>query len=50
MFDYIQAPTLGSVVVKKYDPKAAAAISKKTEEEQFLISPLTGERISADNH
>ena len=27
---------------------AAAAIRKKTEEEQFLISPLTGERISAD--
>ena len=48
MFDYIQAPTPGSVVVKKYDPKAAAAIRKKTEEEQFLISPLTGERISAD--
>jgi len=44
----IQAPTPGSVVVKKYDPKAAAAMKKKVEEDQFLISPLTGEKISAD--
>lgn len=43
----IQAPTPGSVVVKKYDPKAAAAIRKKTEEDQYLISPLTGEKIPA---
>ena len=43
----IQAPLPGSVVVKKYDPKAAAAVRKKTEEDQFLISPLTGEKIPA---
>ena len=43
----IQAPLPGSVVVKKYDPKAAAAVRKKTEDDQFLISPLTGEKIPA---
>ena len=42
------APTPGSVVVKKYDPKAAAAMKKRVEEDQYLISPLTGEKISAD--
>ena len=43
----IQAPLPGNVIVKKYDPKAAAAVRKKTEEDQFLISPLTGEKIPA---
>jgi len=43
----MQAPTADSVVVKKYDPKAAAAIRKKAEDDQFLISPLTGEKIPA---
>lgn len=33
------APTPGSVVVKKYDPKAAAAMKKRVEEDQYLISP-----------
>merc|ERR1719312_1461834 len=43
----IQAPVPGNVTVKKYDPKAAAAIKKKVEEDQFLISPITGEKIPA---
>ena len=37
----------GNVTVRKYDPKAAAAIKKKTDDDQFLISPITGERIPA---
>jgi len=40
-------PTPGSVVVKPYDPKEAAAMRKKVKEDQYLISPLTGERIAA---
>merc|ERR1719297_423604 len=42
-----QAPVPGNVTVRKYDPKAAAAIKKKTEDDQFLISPITGEKIPA---
>ena len=38
----IQAVTPANVTIKKYDPKAAAAIKKKVEEDQFLISPITG--------
>jgi len=41
------APTAGSVVVKSYDPKEAAAQRKKVKDDQFLISPLTGEKIAA---
>ena len=40
-------PSADNVVVKKYDPKAAAAIRKKNEDEQYLISPLTNEKIPA---
>jgi len=43
----IQAVTPANVTIKKYDPKAAAAIKKKVEEDQFLISPITGEKIPA---
>ena len=43
----IQAPVPGNVTVRKYDPKAAAAIKKKTDDDQFLISPITGEKIPA---
>ena len=43
----IQAPTPGNVVVRKYDPKAAAAV-KRRDDEQFLVSPITGERIPAN--
>lgn len=43
----IQAPTPGNVVVRKYDPKAIATV-KKREEDQFLVSPITGERIPAN--
>eukprot|EP00088_Acartia_fossae_P052399 TRINITY_DN5917_c0_g1_i4.p1 TRINITY_DN5917_c0_g1~~TRINITY_DN5917_c0_g1_i4.p1 ORF type:complete len:773 (-),score=302.98 TRINITY_DN5917_c0_g1_i4:60-2378(-) len=41
------APTPGNVVVKSYDPKEAAAMRKKVKDDEFLISPLTGERIPA---
>jgi len=37
----------GNVTIKKYDPKAAAAIKKRTEDDQYLISPITGEKIPA---
>jgi len=43
----ITAPTPGNVTIKKYDPKAAAAMKKKVEDDQFLISPITGEKIPA---
>merc|ERR1719319_635032 len=43
----IQAPTPGNVVVRKYDPKAAAVV-KRRDDEQFLVSPITGERIPAN--
>ena len=43
----IQAPVPGNVTVRKYDPKAAAAIKKKSDDDQFLISPITGEKIPA---
>jgi len=43
----IQAPNPGNVTIKKYDPKAAAAIKKRTEDDQYLISPITGEKIPA---
>jgi len=43
----IQAPVPGNVTIKKYDPKAAAAIKKRAEDDQFLISPITGEKIPA---
>jgi len=43
----IQAPVPGNVTIKKYDPKAAAAIKKRTEDDQYLISPITGEKIPA---
>jgi splicing factor 3A subunit 1 len=43
----IQAVTPGNVTIKKYDPKAAAAVKKKVDDDQFLISPITGEKIPA---
>merc|ERR1712106_509829 len=43
----IQAVTPANVTIKKYDPKAAAAVKKKVEDDQYLISPITGEKIPA---
>lgn len=43
----ISAPNPGNVTIKKYDPKAAAAVKKRPEEDQYLISPITGEKIPA---
>jgi len=43
----IQAPVPGNVTIRKYDPKAAAAIKKKTNDDQYLISPITGEKVPA---
>lgn len=43
----ISAPNPGNVTIKKYDPKAAAAMKKRTDDDQFLISPITGEKIPA---
>ena len=43
----ITAPQPGNVTIKKYDPKAAAAMKKRPEDDQFLISPITGEKIPA---
>merc|ERR1719430_2959233 len=43
----ISAPNPGNVTIKKYDPKAAAAMKKKVDDDQFLISPITGEKIPA---
>ena len=43
----ISAPTPGNVTIKKYDPKAAAAIKKRVDDDQFLISPITGEKVPA---
>merc|ERR1719289_838790 len=34
-----------NVTIKKYDPKAAAAQKRRADEDQFLISPITGEKI-----
>merc|ERR1712013_660595 len=36
-----------NVMIKKYDPKAAAAQKRRADEDQFLISPITGEKIPA---
>jgi splicing factor 3A subunit 1 len=43
----ISAPNPGNVTIKKYDPKAAAAMKKRVDDDQFLISPITGEKIPA---
>ena len=45
-------PTPGNVEVRKYDPKAAKKAAAAVKEvdaasEEFLISPITGERIPA---
>lgn len=40
-------PTHDKVVVKKYDPKQSTKIVKPTTTEEYLISPITGERIPA---
>ena len=36
-----------NVTIKKYDPKAAAAQKRRADDDQFLISPITGEKIPA---
>lgn len=42
-------PTPGNVEVRKYDPKAAKSAKKvDPTSQEFLISPITGERIPAD--
>jgi splicing factor 3A subunit 1 len=43
----MSGPTAGNVVVKPYDPKEAAALRKKVKDDQYLVSPLTGEKILA---
>lgn len=44
----ILPPTHDKVVIKKYDPKQAQKpIAKQPAPEEFLISPITGERIPA---
>ncbi len=41
-------PTHDKVVIKKYDPKQAQKPAPKTTQtDEFLISPITGERIPA---
>ena len=40
-------PSLGNVVVKSYDPKKAQAAKVKPDSEEYLVSPITGERIPA---
>ena len=35
------------MTIKKYDPKAAAAQKRRADDDQFLISPITGEKIPA---
>ena len=40
-------PTLGNVIVKKYDPKTAHTSKVKTDSEEYLVSPITGERVPA---
>jgi splicing factor 3A subunit 1 len=42
----LMPPTHDKVVVKKYDPKQAQKVSKPTSDE-YLISPITGEKIPA---
>ena len=40
-------PAPGNVEIRKYDPKLAQAAKKKPETEDFLVSPITGEKIPA---
>ena len=40
-------PSLGNVIVKKYDPKMVQATKVKVDSEEYLVSPITGERIPA---
>jgi splicing factor 3A subunit 1 len=40
-------PAPGKVEVRKYDPKMAQAAKKKPAVEDFLVSPITGEKIPA---
>ena len=40
-------PRPDTVTIKKYDPKAAAALKKRVDDDQFLISPITGEKVPA---
>ncbi|KAF0292982.1 Splicing factor 3A subunit 1 [Amphibalanus amphitrite] len=40
-------PKPDQVVIKKYDPKAAAKPSRAPAPDEYLISPITGERIPA---
>ena len=40
-------PTPGNVEVRKYDPKSSQATKKKAENEEYLVSPITGERVPA---
>lgn len=42
-----QPPKLDQVLVKKYDPKAAARPSRAPAVDEFLVSPITGEKIPA---
>ncbi|XP_076067549.1 splicing factor 3a subunit 1 [Oratosquilla oratoria] len=41
-------PVPGQVVVKEYDPRQRKEQQKGVAQDQFLVSPITGERISAD--
>lgn len=41
----MEPPSLDKVVIKKYDPKKVNKPAKSENSEDFLISPITGERI-----
>jgi splicing factor 3A subunit 1 len=40
-------PAPGKVEIRKYDPKMAQASKKKPDAEEYLVSPITGEKIPA---
>lgn len=43
----LMPPTHDKVVVKKYDPKQVQKVAKPTVNDEYLISPITGEKIPA---
>ena len=42
-------PGVNATVRRNYDPKAKAAPQSANTSDQFLISPLTGEKVSAES-
>jgi splicing factor 3A subunit 1 len=43
----VALPAPGNVDVRKYDPKASKASKNITDVEQYLVSPITGEKVLA---